>query len=92
MKLCIACVFAVMVLTACSNALVMPESKLTQVEGMRCRQVTPTGSHRPRRVCTTRVDRETDAVKAQAELEEALDYQRNREMQGRMDHREMSRP
>jgi hypothetical protein len=81
-----------MALTACTNALHVRESKFAQAEQVHCHQVTPTGSHRSRRVCTTRSERESDAAQAKAELERAMDYQRNQEMVDRNDQRVPTRP
>jgi hypothetical protein len=67
-------------LTACTPALVPRQSTFKQVEQMHCKQVTPTGSHLSKRICTTRSERDADAAQARAELEKAMDYQRSREM------------
>lgn len=83
-------VFGLLTLTACQNALVARESKFAQAEQVHCQHVTPTGSHRSRRVCTTRSEREADAAKAKAELERAMDYQRDQEMADR--HQEQRVP
>jgi hypothetical protein len=79
-------------LTACSQALVMQESRLAQAQEVRCRQVTPTGSHMSRRVCTTRAEREAQSAQAQAELENAMEHQRNRTLMERSERREPHRP
>ena len=74
-------------LSACTTALVPRESTFKQVEQIHCQQVTPTGSHRSRRVCTTRSEREANSAQAKAELEKAMDYQRAQEMVDRTDQR-----
>jgi hypothetical protein len=67
-------------LAACSSALVVEQSKFAQAQAQKvsCRQETPTGSHLIRRICTTKAEREEQSARAKQELENAMDYQRNR--------------
>jgi hypothetical protein len=95
MKMCVVGILVLMglaALTGCSNALVIPESQFTQNEQVHCQYVTPTGSHRSRRVCTTRSEREQQSAQAKAELDKALEYQQNRATMERMERRNPSRP
>ena len=96
MKMCVVGILVLILglaaLTGCSNALVVPESQFTQSEQVHCRHVTPTGSHRSRRVCTTRTEREQQSAQAKAELDKALEYQRSRAMMEGMERRNPSRP
>ena len=63
-------------LAGCNQALVMQDSKIAQNAGVRCRLVTPTGSHRPIRVCTSAAQRTEESARAAADLEHAQEQQR----------------
>jgi hypothetical protein len=65
--LCVICV----VLSACSPALVVPESKFTNGGQVVCRDVVPVGSHLKERVCTTLADSKEESNRAKAALEQA---------------------
>jgi hypothetical protein len=79
-------------LAACSPALVQEQSKIVQAQGIQCRQVTSTGSHMVRRVCTTKAERDQQSIQAQAGLEEAMEQQRSQVLIQRSERREPARP
>lgn len=57
-------------LAACSQAHVPQRSRIASGELVTCKQVTPTGSHLPRTVCTSAAEREQQQASARAIIEE----------------------
>lgn len=61
-------------IAACSQALVPQRSRVASGEIVTCRDVTPTGSHLPRRVCTSAAERERQQEAARAVLDDHRGY------------------
>jgi hypothetical protein len=70
-------------LCACSQANLIPESRIGSAGGVRCQMMVPTGSIRPQKVCTTPSQRDSQNSQAQAALEDRINQQRNEALRER---------